>query len=233
MGNHRSYSSVYNVQRIILLFFYSLAMIALCIPIAKWFNHLFPDNFFPLVLILILYTVFAVVLGTFIYVVSYIPFNLAGAFDPIKNDIAAGIITGKEAFGKRVTHFITEFFDFSFLDIEYAVFMAEGTGLICYSDREELIRALNDFNLPSLCAPGDKIRHLGRIKIHNKSCHFYLLPIRFGERWLGCIAFFTSRRIRKFFLEIIQEFENNFLDDQLMYIINLSSGNQSKSEKLP
>ena len=92
MAQLKSYSNIYRVQRVILLFFYTTTMVVLFIPLVRWINNISPDNFFPLRLTFIVYTVFAVVLGTFIYLISYIPFNLSSAVDPIKNYIASGKI---------------------------------------------------------------------------------------------------------------------------------------------
>ena len=218
MSQLKSYSSIYKVQRIILLFFYTTTMLALSYPLALWINYLSPDNFFPLIVTFIVYTVFAVVLGTFIYLVSYIPFNLSSAFDPIKNDIASGKIRNVDDFGREITSFITRFFDFSFLDIEYAVFQNEENKLISNQENPELLKAIREFDLLQTSKTSKEITLLGKIKIDNKSYKLYVLPIWFGEKWLGCIGLVSANRINRFFLKFLMEFEDNFLDDQLMHL---------------
>ena len=136
MSSRRSYSIIYNVQRIILLIFYTTTTIALSIPLARLVSGLSPDNLFPLVITLVLYMVLVVVIGSIIYYISYIPFNLAQAFDPIKNDIASGQIHTMEKLGERLTGFTTDFFDFSFLDISYAFLQVPDGRLLSHMDLE-------------------------------------------------------------------------------------------------
>jgi Ca2+/Na+ antiporter len=129
MGAIRSYSSIFRVQGFIVLVFYGVSMISLSIPLVTLVTAVFTDHFYPLVLFLLLYTVGVVVLGSLIHTVSYIPFHLATAFDPIKNDIAAGRIREMEDLGKRITQFTTDFFNFAFLDIRHAYFHTAGAGI--------------------------------------------------------------------------------------------------------
>ena len=72
--------------------FYTTTCISLAIPLLKLVMKLTPNHLYPLMATLLLYIVLVVVVGALIHVVSYIPFNLAKAFDPIQNDIAAGQI---------------------------------------------------------------------------------------------------------------------------------------------
>ena len=222
MAQRKLYSNIYNVQRIILLFFYTTTMIALFIPLARWIDQISPDSFFPLVVTFIVYTVFAVVLGTFIYLVSYIPFNLSSAFDPIKNDIASGKINNQEDFGREITSFITEFFNFTFLDIEHAFFQSEESDLISNQENPELLQAMNEFDPVQISKSTTVITWVGKIRIDKRSYHLYILPIWFGERWLGYMGILSANRINQLFLKFIMEFENNFLDDQLMHVLHNS-----------
>lgn len=116
MSGHRPYSTIYHVQRNILLIFYTTTVVALGIPLTWAVMHLFPDHMFPLIAVLVLYMVAAIMAGSAIHVISFIPFNLANAFDPIKNDIASGKVTDVDQLGIRITKFTIEFFNFSFLD---------------------------------------------------------------------------------------------------------------------
>lgn len=221
MIRHRSYSIIYNVQRIILLVFYSTTAIALSIPLARLITRLFPDNLFPLIATLVIYMILVIVIGSLIHVVSYIPFNLANAFDPIKNDIASGDIKDINQMGKRISQFTTEFFDFSFLDIPHAFIQTEGSDLISHEEISEVKSALDEYGMLEKSKQLKEIIRAGKLTLHENEYHLYILPIWFGERWLGYMGLLSGKRISRFFQEFLMEFENNFLDDQIMHVIQL------------
>ncbi len=222
MIRRRSYSIIYNVQRITLLIFYSSSAIALSIPLARLVIRLSPDHLFPLVAFLVIYMVLVVVLGTLIHVISYIPFNLASAFDPIKNEIASGAISDLDQLGKRITSFTTQFFDFSFLDIAHAFIQTGQPGIISHEDLSGIHKALDDYGMIEKSKQLEEIIRAGKINLNNREYHLYILPIWFGERWLGYMGLLSEKRISRFFQKFLMEYENNFLDDQIMLVTQLS-----------
>ena len=219
MGRRQSHSFIYNVQRIILLVFYTSTAVALSIPLARLVSTLSPDNLFPLIASLLLYMVLVVVIGSFIHVVSYIPFNLASAFDPIKNDIASGNINDVDQFGIRISQFTTQFFDFSFLDIAHAFVQTEKSDLISNEDITDVKLALSEYDMLDKSKQLEEIIRAGHVSFHNVEYHLYILPIWFGDRWLGYMGLLSRKRISRFFQRFLMEFENNFLDDQIMYVM--------------
>jgi len=168
---------------------------------------------------LILYIALVVVIGSFIHVVSYIPFNLATAFDPITNDIASGEINDIDQLGKRVSRFTTDFFNFSFLDIGHSFIQTEKSGFISNEDITEVKHALEDYQMIEKSMQLEEIINAGRIRFQNTEYHLYILPIWFGERWLGYMGLLSRKRISRFFQRFLMEYENNFLDDQLMLVM--------------
>ena len=62
MGRYQSYSFIYNVQRVILLVFYTTTAIALSIPLARLVTTLSPESLFPLIATLVIYIVLVVVI---------------------------------------------------------------------------------------------------------------------------------------------------------------------------
>ena len=219
MGRRQSHSFIYNVQRIILLVFYTSTAVALSIPLARLVSTLSPDNLFPLIASLLLYMVLVVVIGSFIHVVSYIPFNLASAFDPIKNDIASGNINDVDQFGIRISQFTTQFFDFSFLDIAHAFVQTEKSDLISNEDITDVKLALSEYDMLDKSKQLEEIIRAGQVSFQNVEYHLYILPIWFGDRWLGYMGLLSRKRISRFFQRFLMEFENNFLDDQIMYVM--------------
>lgn len=222
MVRRRSYSIIYNVQRIILLIFYMTTSIALSIPLARLVIRLSPGHLFPLVAFLIIYMVLVVVFGSIISMISYIPFNLASAFDPIKNDIASGVISDPDQLGERITSFTTQFFNFSFLDITHAFIQTGQSGIISHEDIPGIQQALDDYGMVEKSKQQEEIIRAGIINLNNKQYHLYILPIWFGKRWLGTMGMLSEKRISRFFQKFLMEYENNFLDDQIMLVMHLS-----------
>jgi hypothetical protein len=215
----RSYSLVYKVQRIILMVFYTISMMALSIPLARFVNQLSPDHLYPLVATLILYMVLVVILGGVVHTISYIPFNLAAAFDPIRNDIASGEIRDLAMLGERITRFMVEFYDFTFLDIAHAFIHTEQGGPVSHEDLSDAIAAMEEFGMLEMSRTLKEISRAGKVAHEGKEFHLYILPIRFGNRWLGYMGLLSGSRISRFALHFLAEFENNFLDDQIMHVI--------------
>lgn len=219
MSRRQSHSFIYNVQRFILLVFYTTTAIALSIPLARLISALSPDNLFLLIATLVMYMILVVVIGSFIHVVSYIPSNLASAFDPIKNDIASDVINNMDQLGERITRFTIDFFDFSFLDISHAFIQTEQTGIISHEDLGDLEAALRELELPEKSKQMEEILRIGHYSFQNNQYHLYILPIWFGDRCLGYMGLLSRKRISRFFQRFLMEYENNFLDDQIMLVM--------------
>jgi hypothetical protein len=219
MISRHSFSLVYNVQRSILLVFYTISMVAISIPLARLVATLSPDHLYPLIVTLVLYMVLVVVIGSIIYTISYIPFNLATAFDPIKNDIASGEIRNVEELGKRISEFTVHFFDFSFLDIDHAFLHTEQEGIISHEELSPLTQPMAEFDMLEKSKGLEEIIRAGKVTLGSKDFHLYILPIWFGNKWLGYMGLLSKKRINRFPQRFLMEFENNFLDDQIMHVI--------------
>ena len=194
---------IYRVQRAILMVFYTISMMALSIPLVRLVISLSPDNLFPLLATLLLYMVVVVVLGCLIHTISYIPFNLAAAFDPIKNDIASGEIKDPEELGKRVSLFLTRFFNFAFLDIDHAFLHTGQTGLVSFEDLPEARRAMEEFDMLEKSKSIKEIQRAGKITLGKVEYHLYILPVWFGDRWLGYMGLFSRGRISRFYQQFL------------------------------
>jgi len=219
MGTFRSYSAVYNLQQILLLVFYTISMLSLSLGLIRLVTWIFPDQLYPLVVALVLYMAGVVALGGFLHTVSYIPFNLAAAFDPIKNDIALGEIRTIRDLGPRITSFTVEFFNFSFLDIDHAFLHIEYEGPVSHEDLHDTIQAMKEFGMLNMSRELEGIEMAGKVKHGSREYRLYILPIRFGEKWLGYMGLLSGRRISKYGRMFLAEFENNFLDDQIMLVM--------------
>jgi len=222
MNRRRSYSIIYNLQRIILLVFYSTTFIALSIPLARFVLKLSQDQLYPLVITLLVYLILVIIVGSMIHVISYIPFNLATAFDPIKNDIAEGRISTIEELAKRITTFTVQFYNFSFLDISHAFLETEGSGVIGFESNNQVEKVLKEYSMLDKSKVLEEITLAGKISLPERDYHLYILPVWMGGTWLGYMALLSEKRISRFFQRFLMEYEENFLDDQIMHLVKFT-----------
>lgn len=219
MNRRSSYSFIYNLQRIILLVFFTTTSIALSIPLVMLVVRLSPDNLYPLIITLLAYLILVIIVGAMIHVISYIPFNLARAFDPIKNDIATGKISSMEDLAERITHFTVQFYNFSFLDISHAYMETADSGIMGFESNTQVDQVLKEYKMLELSKTFEEITLAGRISLPDRDYRLYILPLWLGESWLGYMALLSEKRISRFFQRFLMEYEGNFLDDQIMHVI--------------
>ncbi|MBE9517989.1 MAG: hypothetical protein IMY68_05435 [Bacteroidetes bacterium] len=222
MSRRSSYSFIYNLQRIILLVFFTTTSIALSVPLAMLVMKLSPNQLYPLVITLLVYMVVVVILGAMIHVISYIPFNLATAFDPIKNDIASGDISSIKQLGERITSFTVQFYNFSFLDISHAYIEIQESGIIGFESNSQVDKVLKEYSMLDKSKVLEEITLAGKISLPERDYQLYILPLWLGESWLGYMALLSEKRISRFFRRFLMEYEGNFLDDQIMYVARMN-----------
>jgi hypothetical protein len=222
MNRRRSYSIIYKLQRIILLVFYSTTFLALSIPLARLVLKLSQDQLFPLVITLLVYLILVILVGSLIHVISYIPFNLATAFDPIKNDIAEGRISTIEELAERITTFTVRFYNFSFLDISHAFLETEASGVIGFESNNQVDKVLKEYRMLDKSKVLEEITLAGKISLPQRDYYLYILPLWMGGTWLGYMALLSEKRISRFFQLFLMEYEDNFLDDQIMHLVKFT-----------
>ncbi len=222
MSRRSSYSFIYNLQRIILLVFFTTTSIALSVPLAMLVMKLSPNHLYPLVITLLVNMVVVVILGAMIHVISYIPFNLATAFDPIKNDIASGDISSIKQLGERITSFTVQFYNFSFLDISHAYIEIQESGIIGFESNSQVDKVLKEYSMLDKSKVLEEITLAGKISLPERDYQLYILPLWLGESWLGYMALLSEKRISRFFRRFLMEYEGNFLDDQIMYVARMN-----------
>ena len=66
----------------------------------------------------------------------------------------------------------------------------------------------------------EEVIRAGELETPHGSYHLYVLPIWFGNQWLGYMALLSEKRISRFFRRFLNEYENNFLDDPIRYLSN-------------
>jgi hypothetical protein len=221
---NRSFSVLYGIQRTLLSAFYLVSVLSLFWIIFYLMDDVLEMQGVTIILVSILFGV-AVVLGySLIHVISYIPSNLAGAFDPVQNAIADGSIHTPGDLSRELSTFMVRFFNFAFFDIEYAlVKIKDETG--CFpveADHREW--GLDAEELEKQNESATETVYMGKVKRADNEGHLYLTPMIFGEENLGYIAVVTRHRLWRVFKQLLTEFENHFVDDQVVHILAGASG---------
>jgi len=153
-----------------------------------------------------------------LYVLFSIPQRMAGSFDYIKNNISSGSLDSVSDFSNELCRFLTGFFNYSFFDIESAAFKVKNER-ICFS-REKLKDTLNWSEIEKRTnALDEQIQH-GKVFIDGAAFYCYSTPIFFGDHYLGFFTVYSKRKLGTLMLRFLNDFENNFIDDQLMHIIS-------------
>ncbi len=216
LSNRKAFSSMYRLQKTLLTVFYIVSAIAIFCVIGYILIHILHAGFFFITASVIIYLILAVLFGSFMSIISYIPSNLAGAFDPIKNDIANRRIKTSRDFSERLVIFINDFFDFAFMDVEHSLVKIG-------NDEPSLSFSTADFNweeLSSLEGNSREVNYLGKKSIGSEKLHCYIIPIRFGEEWLGYYGVFTKAKLWKIFVDLLVDFEDSYIDDQLIHVLD-------------
>ena len=219
-----SYDLFYGHRKNIFLVFYVISVIAIGFAIIFFlFKGL---NFSGDLLIYagIILLIMGAVGGAYLAVLLELP-SISHKFDMIKNDIALKKIRSPEVFGKRLTELICNYFSFTFFTIDYSFIKIIETDYI-FSDPEIKGRfgpAQYDIMLKKTQETEDIIL-FGRKKENNKNYYLYLIPIWFGSEWLGFIGVYSPKKLRKIFVAFLSNFENDFIDDQLVHVTNYRKG---------
>ena len=58
----------------------------------------------------------------------------------------------------------------------------------------------------------EEVTYIGSYNISGKKHHLYIIPIWFGNEWLGYIGILTENRLLKIFCSFLAYLENIYLD---------------------
>ena len=152
-------------------------------------------------------------------------------FDEIKNDIASGIIKTPQEFAVRVSDFVCEHFNFFLFNVRYAFIQILDTP--CYYSNDAILERLGEKELESITSKSQQtedVIYFGLHTINKSDFHLYVIPIWFRESWLGFIGIFNSMKLIKIFALYLSSFEDQYIDDQLVHVLNATKG---QSKKVP
>lgn len=168
------------------------------------------------------YTIFFILggglLGAWLWVLIKLPSGLAEKFDVIKNKIAAREIVTSASFAHELARFFVVNFSYFRFDLLAVQVSIKNTSPVIYPEKyNNCMKTRND--LPGKYRNEKRIIHLGRVNLDGKKCHQYLLPFWFRDEWLGYALLVADTRLDKFNLSFLDEFEDYFIDDQLMHVL--------------
>jgi hypothetical protein len=113
-----------------------------------------------------------------------------------------------------------EFFSFAFLDITHAFIQIEGRDIMGHQPNDLIFNVLNEYEMLHNSQSLEGITRAGELALPEGDQQLYILPICFGTRWLGYMALLSRKKISRFFQRFLMEYEDNFLDQQVMLMIH-------------
>lgn len=169
------------------------------------------------------YTIFFILggglLGAWLWVLIKLPAGLTEKFDVIKNKIAAREIETSEAFAQELAGFFVDNFSYFRFDlIAVQIGIKNDSAVIFPEDYRDCMKSQHD--LTAMSRSKKRITHLGKLTMNGTKCHQYLLPFWFRDEWLGYALLVSDTRLDKFNLNFLDEFEDHFIDDQLMHVLH-------------
>ncbi len=218
LSRQKSFSILYGVQRSFLGIFYIISVVAVFWLIFYLLHDVLHAGGSIIIPVSIAYLVLIVLGYSIIHVISYIPANLAGAFDPLKNGIADRSIGSSAELAGRLADFMCSFFNFAFFDVQFA--------LVRFSEQEPVPSSGLDMeaagiDLQELDHFADKLKattYFGRAGTE-RTAYLYVVPLIFGDKSLGFVAVATRQKLWKIFVQLLNEFENDYVDDQVVHVL--------------
>jgi hypothetical protein len=217
-----TYQKIFHYQRSLLLFFYVLFCLLLVYPIILVLQKFGIENVAFIILIPFVFIVLCALAGSYLYVISYIPLKLVDAFDEVRNKIASGEIHTVSQFANHINKFTVDFFSFMFFDIQYSAFAVGDKSNVFLSENLNLEDAGNIDEYWQIGLKQEEIYHAGYKNIGENRVYCIVVPVWFGKEYLGMMLLYIQQKPGKFFSGMIRDYEELFIDDQLLHIVNLN-----------
>jgi hypothetical protein len=214
---------LYGIQRSFLGIFYLISVVAVFWLIFYLLHDVLEAGGGLIIPVSIAYLVIIVLGYSIIHVISYIPANLAGAFDPLKNGIADRSIHSAGEFSRRLAGFMCSFFNFAFFDIRYAIVRIGDQKPVISHEEGVDPGAVETREIEEFAESLKETKYYGKAG-RAPALHLYVVPLIFGDKRLGYIAVATRQKLWKIFVQLLNEFENDYVDDQVIHILARQAG---------
>lgn len=180
-----------------------------------------------LALYIIIFLLASGLFGAWLWVLIKLPSGLATAFDPIKNKIASREISSAEEFSIAIGEFLVDYFSFFRFDlVAVQIGIKNNEAQIFPMDLAQA--KINEADLLSKSKASEDVMYNGTSTINGREYHSYIIPIWFGNEWLGYICAISDTRLNKTKRNFLKSFEEHYLDDQLMHVIYYESMKQNR-----
>ena len=116
-------------------------------------------------------------------------------------------------------HFGTSFFSFAFFDVQYAMVRIGAEKPVFSAGHDLDNTGLDQDELGEFASGLAETVYFGRIQRGSGMHHLYVTPLVFGEKRLGYMAVATRQKLWKIFVQLLNEFENDYVDDQVIHVM--------------
>jgi len=210
-----SFSQLYKFFLRLLMFIWTLFIAFLFFKVTAWMssesNLVIPNSIIGLLI--------GVLSSTYLYTILLIPYELSIKFDAIKNKVAHATYTSVEAFQADIAQFIAEMFKYPGARITGGIYKFKNSPTLC-------------INVPTGKVEAETLEALAKntsvksINLLKKKAFF--VPIQMDGHALGYMVLFTQGFTFPLFKTFLSDFENHYLDDQLMHVINQTQQKQNR-----
>ena len=218
----------YDIRKKILFSFYILSITSFGIILIIGIGHITAASLKIQIGVALLTLIAGTVSGAILSVILDLP-QIGYYFDEIKNDIALKKIETPEIFADRLSTLFCDYFTFYFFTVKFCFVIIEDSAYFKSDDTVLKIidqSTLDDINLRS--RKTEDVFYNGSYPFDDKNIHLYIIPIWFGERWLGTVGIFTPNKLLKIFQRYLNEIENLYIDDQLLHVLSLHGPNHRR-----
>lgn len=157
--------------------------------------------------------------GAWFWVVLTIPGEVAREFDTIKNKVSTGEISSITEFSEELAEFMTRYFHFVGFDIVLAVVKIKYGKAISSDNNYAPEHSLNTEWI-ALSKSTQDVVNAGKLNYLGQKLHGYLIPIWFGNEWLGYMVIYTDTRLLKSYRHYLNTFEDIYIDDQVLHVLH-------------
>jgi len=176
---------------------------------------------------IILFLIVSITLGSWFWVTITIPGGVAREFDAIKNKIATGEISSVDDFSEALGMFLIRYFHFVGFDIVLTVIKIK-YGKTFVSDSSLGSDAIKNMEWINLSKSTQDIVSLGRSKFSGQKLHGYIIPIWFGNEWLGYITIYTETKLMRIYRQYLKVFEDLYIDDQVLHVLHTNDNSNTQ-----
>ena len=96
------------------------------------------------------------------------------------------------------------------------------SGLLGFESNTQPDKILKEYRLLDKSKALEEMTLAGKVSLPERDYQLYILPIWLGDTWLGYMALLSEKRISRFFRRFLMEYEENFLDDQIMHLVRMN-----------